>query len=139
MKTEFGFYIRDFQLIKQNDVCDPAVSSNQPLIDGTTACVPHTVVLNSYNCFNYKKNNGGTYECGSCDSTSTTPYLVNLANPLYKGCAQITAPGIATYKLSTDSTVVDSAGKIYLIPDSCNSVTGTKKVSIPSFSVTKKD
>lgn len=48
-------------------------------------------------------------------------------------------PGAATYKLSADSSVVDSAGKIYLIPNSCTGVTGNIPVSIPSFSAANKD
>lgn len=53
------FFIRDFELIRQNDACDAATSSSQSLTDGTTACVPHAVVLNSYNCFKYRKNTDG--------------------------------------------------------------------------------
>lgn len=137
--TNFGFYIRDFELIRQNDACDATTSSSQPLTDGTTACVPHAVVSNSYNCYRYKKNNDGTYECGQCDTSSTTPYLQTLATSPYKGCSQMMIPGAATYKLSADSTVVDSAGKIYLIPASCNGVTGTRPIAVPSFSAANKD
>lgn len=137
--TDFGFYIRDFELIRQNDACDPATSSSQSLTDGTTACIPHAVVLNSYNCFKYRRNTDGSYECGNCDSVSTTSHLVNLATSPYKGCAQMLIPGVATYKLSADSSVVDSSGKIYLISNSCEGVTGTIPVSIPSYSAVNKD
>ena len=125
--------------MRQNDVCDAATSSSQPLVNGSTACVPHAVVSNSFNCFKYKQNLDGTYECGLCDSTSTTTNLVTLATNPYKGCAQMIIPGAATYQISGDSTVVDSSGKIYLIPNSCTATTGTIKVSIPSFLATNKD
>jgi len=90
---QYGIYIKDFSFKRNGDTCNPPVDSSQPTNQtGVQMCVVHTTVRDSVNCFAFGTDSSGNVMCKYCNPSSTTTYLVPLANSLY-GCAQIQVPG----------------------------------------------
>jgi len=91
--NQYGIYIRDFSFKRNGDTCNPPVDSSQPTNQtGVQMCVVHATVKNSVNCYTFGTDSSGNVMCKNCNPSSTTTYLVPLANSLY-GCAQIQVPG----------------------------------------------